>query len=230
VPEGQTARRPADPVKPDFGFVDWYDNEGLNEPPYNFDTPVTGDLTLYAKWGDPCTVTFMDGDSVYDTKIVGEGGRVSRPADPVKPGYIFGNWYCDLELTIPYDFNTPVSGDLILYARWLEPGTVTITLTMEAITEGTAGESLPTPITISRGAVPVAVTVPIAVTGTYTSIKWEIDGVGVYEGQTVTGSGNAFTLDGTETAYNTPGGHVLRLTVVKDGKTYMVNIPFTVVD
>jgi uncharacterized repeat protein (TIGR02543 family) len=120
VPEGQTARRPADPVKPDFGFVDWYDNEKLNEPPYNFDTPVSGDLTLYAKWGDPCTVTFMDGDSVFDTKIVGEGGRVSRPADPVKPGYVFGNWYCDLELTVLYDFDTPVSGDMILYAKWVE--------------------------------------------------------------------------------------------------------------
>ena len=57
VLDGEKAQRPADPTKAgtqDFTylFVDWYDNSEFNGDAYDFDTPVTADLVLYAKWNE----------------------------------------------------------------------------------------------------------------------------------------------------------------------------------
>jgi hypothetical protein len=54
--------------------------------------------------------------------------------------------------------------------------------------------------------------------------------VGVYPAITDATDATTFTINGANNNYNTPGGHVLRLTVEKGGKAYLVNIPFTVVD
>ena len=107
--------------------------------------------------------------------------------------------------------------------------TVNITLSVEAITDATAGESFGS-ITISRGNDTSKITQTVQVTGSYSSIKWEVAGVGAYLNEPVTGTNKSFELDGTEVKYNSLGGHVLKLTVEKDGKTYQVNIPFIVVD
>lgn len=45
-----TATEPANPTKAGYDFVGWYDNESLTGSPYSFDTVVTDDLTLFAKW------------------------------------------------------------------------------------------------------------------------------------------------------------------------------------
>jgi uncharacterized repeat protein (TIGR02543 family) len=50
VAEGEKATRPDNPTKDGYGFVNWYDNEDCTDPHYDFDTPVTADITLYAKW------------------------------------------------------------------------------------------------------------------------------------------------------------------------------------
>jgi len=91
-------------------------------------------------------------------------------------------------------------------------------------------------ITISRaGSDNIPVTFPVTVenASSYTSISWEVAGVGVYAGQTVTGSGASFTLNAAEVKYNSLGGHALILTVTKGTGTnalqYSKVIPFTVV-
>jgi hypothetical protein len=118
--------------------------------------------------------------------------------------------------------NPSVSGAVTLL-------TINITLSVENITDETAGESWPA-ITISRGHEETMITQTVEVTGEYDSIKWEVAGVGAYLNKTVTGSNRSFILDGNEVMYNSLGGHVLKLTVKKDGKTYQVNIPFNMVD
>ena len=47
-----------------------------------------------------------------------QGNRVIRPQDPVREGYTFDGWYLDAEGTQAYDFATPVTGDLTLFAKW----------------------------------------------------------------------------------------------------------------
>ena len=50
--------------------------------------------------------------------LVLNGDKISKPDTNIyKPGYTVGNkWYTDYERTKEYDFNTPVTSDLILYA------------------------------------------------------------------------------------------------------------------
>jgi len=97
---------------------------------------------------------------------------------------------------------------------------------MEDIKDPLADVSLAR-ITISRG-LTTPITVSVSFTESYDSISWEVAGVGGYS--SVTGNSGSFTLDGAKVNYNTLGDHVLKLTVEKDGMTYQVNIPFTVVD
>ena len=49
VESGKTATKPAVPSKNGFVFIGWYSDTGL-ESAFNFDTAITGDITLYAKW------------------------------------------------------------------------------------------------------------------------------------------------------------------------------------
>lgn len=49
VKEGEMAVWPSDPVKEGYQFAGWYLDSHLTKF-YNFDKPVTSDLTLYTKW------------------------------------------------------------------------------------------------------------------------------------------------------------------------------------
>ncbi len=42
----------------------------------------------------------------------------TRPTDPVKEGFTFDNWYIDETLTVPFDFNTPITSNILLIAKW----------------------------------------------------------------------------------------------------------------
>lgn len=49
---------------------------------------------------------------------VPKDGKVARPADPTHEGWKFEGWFTDTEFKNAYDFETPVTGDLVLYAKW----------------------------------------------------------------------------------------------------------------
>lgn len=66
------------------------------------------------------TVAFnSNGGSACDTKFVATAdGKLVKPADPTRDGCTFGGWYTDEACTQAYDFSTPVTADLTLYAKW----------------------------------------------------------------------------------------------------------------
>ncbi len=67
------------------------------------------------------TVTFETGDgSAVEKQTVESGDSVSRPEDPEKEGFVFGGWYADSDLTVPYDFDSKVTESITLYAKWTE--------------------------------------------------------------------------------------------------------------
>ncbi|WP_400195388.1 InlB B-repeat-containing protein [Candidatus Methanomassiliicoccus intestinalis] len=67
------------------------------------------------------TVTFeSNGGSAVASQNISEGESASRPVDPVKSGYVFGGWYRDAALSMPYTFGTAVGGNITLYAKWYE--------------------------------------------------------------------------------------------------------------
>ena len=63
-------------------------------------------------------VSFETGEgSKVDFQTTADG-KLVKPADPTRDGYTFGGWYTDEACTQGYDFSTPVTADLTLYAKW----------------------------------------------------------------------------------------------------------------
>ena len=59
-----------------------------------------------------------------DSQRVKEGKTATEPADkPQLKGCTFGGWYTDEACTQAYDFSTPVTADLTLYAKWTKNAT-----------------------------------------------------------------------------------------------------------
>ncbi len=67
-----------------------------------------------------CTVTFdTQGGSNLEPVAVLEGERVSKPADPVRNGFLFGGWFREAECATSWSFETyTVTADVTLYAKW----------------------------------------------------------------------------------------------------------------
>ena len=123
VADGQTVAAPTAPAKEGYTFTGWYTDEACTTA-YDFNTPIKEDLTLYAGWEkneEPIakwTVTFMSNGTTYKTLTVENDQSVSKPSNPIRPGYTFTGWYQDNACTIPYRFGTAVTSNLTLYAGW----------------------------------------------------------------------------------------------------------------
>ncbi len=66
-------------------------------------------------------ITFdSNGGTAVSAVSVKEGSCLTPPTAPTKWGFDFGGWYCNPELTDPYDFSTPVPYGFTLYAKWNE--------------------------------------------------------------------------------------------------------------
>ncbi len=69
------------------------------------------------------TVNFItNGGTNVAVQTVASGSTAVKPADPVKTGCVFSGWYTDSSLTKSYSFSTPVTSNLILYAKWTTNG------------------------------------------------------------------------------------------------------------
>ena len=66
------------------------------------------------------TVTIDDG-SGQQTVTVKDRDVLTRPADPVNGSNTFTGWYTDKACTELYDFTSPVTEDITIYAGWFTP-------------------------------------------------------------------------------------------------------------
>lgn len=66
------------------------------------------------------TVTIDDG-SGQQTVTVKDRDVITRPADPVNGSNTFTGWYTDKACTELYDFTSPVTEDITIYAGWFTP-------------------------------------------------------------------------------------------------------------
>ena len=73
------------------------------------------------------TVTFnMNGNGTAPTTLsVTSGNKATKPSDPSASGYTFGGWYKDSACTQAFDFNTAITGNITLYAKWTAVSTPT---------------------------------------------------------------------------------------------------------
>lgn len=83
---------------------------------------INDSVTLF-KLNGGVKVSFETGEgSKVDFQTTADG-KLVKPADPTCDGYTFGGWYTDEACTQAYDFSTPVTADLTLYAKWIKNAT-----------------------------------------------------------------------------------------------------------
>ena len=123
VIENEKATEPKVPTYEGYTFLGWY----LNEKKYDFKTSVTGNITLRAKWEKVVqyTVTFnKDNGTSNEIQKVTSGEKVSKPNNPTKTGARFEEWLYNNKA---FDFNTPITSDITLTARYINLQKFTVT-------------------------------------------------------------------------------------------------------
>ncbi len=121
VTVGEKTTPPTSPTRKGYVFDKWCsDYDCKNE--FDFEnTPIKADITLYAAWREVCNVTFNSkGGSEVETQTVTIGDLAVYPMTPIKENYTFAYWCTDEELTQVYDFASPVTQDLTLYACYVQ--------------------------------------------------------------------------------------------------------------
>ena len=118
VEEGSKVTKPANPTRNGYKFECWL----LNGKEYNFDTAITRNITLLAKWTEVVKkqyiVTFnSNGGSTVASQTVEEGSKVTKPANPTRDGYKFECWLLNGK---EYNFNSAITGNITLTAKWTE--------------------------------------------------------------------------------------------------------------
>ena len=64
-----------------------------------------------------------NGGSSAQTQMVKKGKRIVEPEIPVKQGYTFEGWYLNLNDSQPFNFDTEVTSDMKLIAKWSSANT-----------------------------------------------------------------------------------------------------------
>ena len=152
VPEGAAAYQPADMIKEGYTFMGWYVNTEFTGEPYDFNSPMASDMTLYANWMLTPTkyiVSFVanGGSPAPAPQTVAKGSAAVQPIGMARSGYDFGGWYTNADCTgTPYLFGTVVNSDIVLYAKW----TVTpVKYTVSFVANG--GAPAPAAQTVAQG-------------------------------------------------------------------------------
>lgn len=114
--------KPVNPTHDDdlshtYTFDGWYLNSDFSGDEYLFDSVLTGNITLYAKWKQElkkCSVKFFSDGTIFKEVEVSYGGKVTEPVeDPVKEEddigvYTFDHW--------DFDFDNIITGDTTINA------------------------------------------------------------------------------------------------------------------
>lgn len=103
------ADQPADPTKEGYTFIGWYNGESE----WDFETPVTENLTLTAKWQiNRYTITFdTAGGSEVPSITQDYGTAITPPAAPTRTGYTFAGWDREIPTAMPAE-------NMTITARW----------------------------------------------------------------------------------------------------------------
>lgn len=114
-----TANDPGKLSEDGYTFIGWYTDDTYDTE-FDFTQPITGNTTVYAKW------TAKD----YEVSFITEHGKTptsqnvpynktaTNPGELTAEGYTFDDWYTDDTYSTKFDFNTPITGDTKVYAKW----------------------------------------------------------------------------------------------------------------
>ena len=134
---GETVTEPTGVTRAQYTLAGWYSDEACSDDHvWNFSTPLSGDITLYAKWLPDLTITYTvtfdaKGGSptpVQQSKHYGE--KVEKPAGVTLAGSKLVGWFLEPTYDHQWNFdNNFVTGEMTLYAKWLPEDEPTVTVT-----------------------------------------------------------------------------------------------------
>ena len=138
--EGGTVTAPENPTLEGFVFLFWSLDTEAPPSAYNFQSPVSSDITLVANWQDESTVEYWQvtwqlnsgawGAGYTPPAKVPKGGTLPEPNKPLRTGYALAGWYKEPELInrvyFPFDISD-FTGNFTLYAKWQEAEYIPVT-------------------------------------------------------------------------------------------------------
>ena len=117
---GNTATVAADPSRAGYQFAGWQDAAGNQYAAGNTVT-VDRDITLTAQWNKLVTVSFDlcgHGGANIPSQTFVSGNKASEPTAPKEDGWVFGGWYTEKGCQYRFSFDSAVTSDITLYAKW----------------------------------------------------------------------------------------------------------------
>lgn len=165
VLNGKAVSKPvSDPTREGYVFLGWYTDAQFTSPYLFGAQPVTGDLTLYARWAQTTpgeaeyTISYdlgYDGEEIADSQTI--GGKLYLPATPAaREGYHFVGWWVSMENDrerLSYRYEEPSStaegtlfnADTTLFAVWqaedAEYATPAVSVSQQAISWESVGSA-----------------------------------------------------------------------------------------
>lgn len=127
--DGNTATVAADPSRAGYVFAGWQDAAGNQYAAGNTVT-VDRDITLTAQWNKLVTVSFDlcgHGGANIPSQTFVSGNKASEPTAPKEDGWVFGGWYTEKGCQYRFSFDSAVTSDITLYAKWDRVTTVVST-------------------------------------------------------------------------------------------------------
>ena len=158
---------------------------------------ICGPTTITAEFeSNTRTVTFdANGHGTTPEKqTINSGEKATEPAPLTEEGYTFGGWYTEKECTTQFDFNTEITENTTLYAKWTE---IKHTVTISAGENGSVDPSGERQI----GIVGIDVTATPTDATRFRFAKWEVTGGAQIVDATSATTRITATAEGTVTAH-----------------------------
>lgn len=140
--DGNTATVAADPSRAGYQFAGWQDADG-NRYAAGDTVTVDRDITLTAQWNKLVTVSFDlcgHGGANIPSQTFVSGNKASEPTAPKEDGWVFGGWYTEKGCQYRFSFDSAVTSDITLYAKWDR-----VTTVVSTPTPSSASVATPTP-------------------------------------------------------------------------------------
>lgn len=120
IDRGEKFKEPAEPSKENHTFAGWYNGDEK----FDFDADTTkapNVLNLVAKWDiNQYTVQFVSEHGSFEDQTIEHGKPIDtdKLTPPIVEGFTFDGWYADKAHETKFDFNTQITSDTKVYAKW----------------------------------------------------------------------------------------------------------------